>query len=171
MHISIYIYIHIYVCTYLYIHSYHIPISVTAKRNGTRIYNGSLHSLRTPQNPLRTPSEPPQNPLRIQVGSKTRGKLRILITPSSTPYHDRRKPPPRVCTVHTYWNCLYTLCITNSPGACTWEKSISDSFEIERNMIVVTVFFLTMIQMEIRSVHNKKENCPYDHVPFNSKGN
>ena len=32
-------------------------------------------------------------------------------------------------------------------------------------MIVVIVLFLIMNQTEFRLVHNKKENCHYDHIP------
>ena len=37
-------------------------------------------------------------------------------------------------------------------------------------MIIWTVFLLIMNPTEIRWVHNQKENCPYDHIPFNFKG-
>ena len=39
------------------------------------------------------------------------------------------------------------------------------------NTIVVTVFLLTMNQTEVRLIHNQKENCRHDHLPFNCKGN
>ena len=64
---------------------------------------------------------------------------------------------------------IHILCIVNHSGNCTErnEKSISDSFRIERNMIVMTILLLTMIQM----VHNQKEISPYVHIPLNLKGN
>ena len=36
-------------------------------------------------------------------------------------------------------------------------------------MIVVTVFPLTMNRMKFRLTHNQKQNCHYDHIPFNLK--
>ena len=38
-------------------------------------------------------------------------------------------------------------------------------------MIVVTVFLQIMNPTEFRLVHNQKENCHYDHIPFNFKVN
>ena len=38
-------------------------------------------------------------------------------------------------------------------------------------MIVVTVFLLTMNQMEVHLVQNRKENCHHNHIPFNIKRN
>ena len=40
-------------------------------------------------------------------------------------------------------------------------------FGIQRNVIVVTVFLSTLIQMELHSAQNWKENCHHDHIPFN----
>ena len=39
------------------------------------------------------------------------------------------------------------------------EECFSNSFQIERNTIVVTVFLLFMNPTEFRLVHNQKENC------------
>ena len=39
------------------------------------------------------------------------------------------------------------------------EKYISDFFQIERNMIVETVFLLIMNQIKFQLVRNQKENC------------
>ena len=47
------------------------------------------------------------------------------------------------------------------------EEQFSHSFQIEWNMIVVTVFLLIMSQKGIHLVQNRTENSPYDHVPFN----
>ena len=44
------------------------------------------------------------------------------------------------------------------------------SLQIERNMIVVRVFLLIRNQPEFSLVHNQKENCHYDHIPFDLKG-
>ena len=49
-------------------------------------------------------------------------------------------------------------------------KHISGSFQIERNMIAVTVFLLDMNTMDFRSAHNREEICYYGHISFNSKG-
>ena len=38
-------------------------------------------------------------------------------------------------------------------------------------MIVVTVYFSILNQMELHLVQNRKENCQHDHIPFNVKGN
>ena len=51
------------------------------------------------------------------------------------------------------------------------ENCISFSFHIEWDMIVVTVFFSTLNQMDFHLVQNWKENCHHDHIPFNVKGN
>ena len=77
-----------------------------------------------------------------------------------------------------------------------WENYVSNSFHIECDMIVVTVFFsilnqmefhlvqidrfdsierkvfLSILnQMELHLIQNRKENCHHDHIPFNLKGN
>ena len=52
-----------------------------------------------------------------------------------------------------------------------WETKISISFRIEWDMIVVTVFLSILNQMEFYLAKNRKENCHYDHIPFNVKGN
>ena len=52
-----------------------------------------------------------------------------------------------------------------------WENYISNSFQIERDMIVVTVFLLILNQIVIHLVQNRKKNCHYDYIPFKLKGN
>ena len=52
-----------------------------------------------------------------------------------------------------------------------WENYVSISFNIEWDIIVVTVFLLILNQMEFHLVQNRKENCHHDHIPFNVKGN
>ena len=52
-----------------------------------------------------------------------------------------------------------------------WENYISISFHIEWDMIIVTVFFSIVNQMEFHLVQNRKENCQHDHISFNVKGN
>ena len=52
-----------------------------------------------------------------------------------------------------------------------WENYVSISFNIEWDMIVVTVYLSILNQMELRLVQNRKENCHHDHIPFNVKGN
>ena len=62
--------------------------------------------------------------------------------------------------------------ISASNSVCTHgEKSVSISFHIEWDMIVVTVFISIENQMEFHLVQNRKENCHHDHIPFNLKGN
>ena len=51
----------------------------------------------------------------------------------------------------------------------TTGKKISDSFEIGRNMMVVTVFLSILTPMKFRWIHILKENYYYDHIPFNLK--
>ena len=48
-----------------------------------------------------------------------------------------------------------------------WENYISNSYHIEWDMIVVTVFLSILSQMEVYLVQNWKENCHHDHIPFN----
>ena len=45
--------------------------------------------------------------------------------------------------------------------------NLSDCFLIEKNIIVVTVFFSN--STEFHWVHNQKENPHHDHIPFNLK--
>ena len=52
-----------------------------------------------------------------------------------------------------------------------WENSYYISFQIEWDMIVVTVFLSILNQMEFYLVQNRKKNCHYDYIPFNLKGN
>ena len=51
-----------------------------------------------------------------------------------------------------------------------WENYIFFSFQIEWDMIVVTVFLSILSQMEFHLVQKRKENCHHDHIPFNMKG-
>ena len=51
------------------------------------------------------------------------------------------------------------------------ENYVFISFQIEWDMIVMTVFLSVMNQMGFHLVQNRKENCPHDHIPFNLKGN
>ena len=44
-------------------------------------------------------------------------------------------------------------------------------FQIEWDMIVVTVFLPILNQMEFHLVENRQENCHHDHIPFSLKGN
>ena len=75
-------------------------------------------------------------------------------------------------TVHKLW---HRLCLVILPGgmslALHWENCISISFQIEWDMIVVTVFLSIFNQMEVHLVQNWKENCHHDHIPFYVKGN
>ena len=52
-----------------------------------------------------------------------------------------------------------------------WENYISISFQIEWDMIMVTVFLSILNQMNFHLVQNRKENCHHDHISFNLKGN
>ena len=52
-----------------------------------------------------------------------------------------------------------------------WENYISISFHIEKDMIVVTVFYSILNQMEFYLVQNGMETCHHDHILFNVKGN
>ena len=51
-----------------------------------------------------------------------------------------------------------------------WENYIPIFFHIEWDMIMVTVFFSILNQMEIHLVQNRMANCHHDHIPFNVKG-
>ena len=50
------------------------------------------------------------------------------------------------------------------------KKHVSESFQIARNVIVVTVFLLIMNQTELCSLPNQQEGCQYDHMPLDLKG-
>ena len=45
------------------------------------------------------------------------------------------------------------------------KTGISISFQIEWDMIVVTVFLSILNQMDFHLVQNRKENCHHDHIP------
>ena len=45
------------------------------------------------------------------------------------------------------------------------------SFQIEWDMVVLTVFLLILNQMEFHFVQNRKENYHHDRTPFDLKGN
>ena len=51
-----------------------------------------------------------------------------------------------------------------------WENYISISFQIEWDMVVVTVFRSILNQMKFHLVQNRQEYCHHDHIPFNVKG-
>ena len=50
------------------------------------------------------------------------------------------------------------------------EKCSSDSFPVWRNVTVMTVFLLLMVQTEVRLVFIQKENCHYGRILLNLKG-
>ena len=52
-----------------------------------------------------------------------------------------------------------------------WENSYFISFQIEWDMILVTVLLSILNQMEFHLLQNRKENCHQDYNPFNLKGN
>ena len=52
-----------------------------------------------------------------------------------------------------------------------WQNYYSIYFQIEWDMIVVTVYLSFLNQMDFHLVQNWKENCHHDHIPFNMKGN
>ena len=62
------------------------------------------------------------------------------------------------------------LCCSQLQQIFHTEKSIEDSFQIWRNLIVLIVFLLIMNQTEIRLFHDQKKNCHYDRIPLNLKG-
>ena len=49
------------------------------------------------------------------------------------------------------------------------QKHFLDSFQIQRIMIVETVFLLIMNQTKFSLVHIQKVYCHYDHIPLNLK--
>ena len=51
-----------------------------------------------------------------------------------------------------------------------WEYLYCISFQIEWDMIMVTVFLSILNQMDIHLVQNRKENSHHDHTTFKSKG-
>ena len=52
-----------------------------------------------------------------------------------------------------------------------WKNYISISFQIEWDVIMVTVFLSILNWTEFHSVQNWKENYHHVHTPFNMKGN
>ena len=68
------------------------------------------------------------------------------------------------------WTRTWTkgfMLLSNLPH---WEDYISLSFQIEWDMIVVTVFLSILNQIDFPLAKNRKENCHHDHIPFNVKG-
>ena len=50
------------------------------------------------------------------------------------------------------------------------ENYTNNSFHIQWDVIVVTIFLPILNQMEFHLVQNRKENCHHDHIPLNVKG-
>ena len=89
------------------------------------------------------------------------------------------------CIIRLYLFISYIIWNTGTgilePAHIFWNISIqferkthselSISFQIEWNMIVVTVFHFNFEPHGNHLVQNQKVNCRHDHVPFNSKGN
>ena len=53
----------------------------------------------------------------------------------------------------------------------TEKTSFIFSFQIEWDMIVVTVFLSILNKMEFHMVQNRKENCHHDRIQISVKGN
>ena len=69
------------------------------------------------------------------------------------------------------WRHLQAVRHQGRPGGIFSLNFFIGSFQIEWDMIVVTVFLSILNQMEVNLVQNLKENCPNDHIPFNMIGN
>ena len=50
------------------------------------------------------------------------------------------------------------------------EGSFPNSFQTERNTVVVTIFLLITNETDFRLIHNQEENSHYDRIPFDLKG-
>ena len=92
-------------------------------------------------------------------------------------FHDpwRHKIVPLFCMEKIILNCQLIKWLENSNLSIIKEnahseKYISFSFQIEWNLIVVTVFLFIISQMEFHLVQNRKLNRHFDHIPFNLKG-
>ena len=73
---------------------------------------------------------------------------------------------------HKSFTKLYKLKLNSfscEPHALWDFFSVSNSFQINRNTIVVTVFLLIMNPTNFRLVNNQKENCNYDRIHINLK--
>ena len=68
-------------------------------------------------------------------------------------------------------NQIIFSCTLQPFHALSFQSMFSiNSFHIEWDMIIVTVFLSMMNQMEFHLVQNWKENCHHDHIPFNVEG-
>ena len=87
------------------------------------------------------------------------------------PFNLKRKYNSRsayFCDARGFCGDIYTknrLCVLHL------ENYIPNSFQIEWDMIMMTVCLSTLNQMEFHLVQNRTENCHHDHIPFNLKGN
>ena len=96
--------------------------------------------------------------LHISKGISPKIAIAILVKLHAEKFHFRR------------WKWL----VFQSPFSAEFspimntQKSLTDSFRMERNM--VTVILLNMNQIEFHLVHNQMENSRYHRIPFNSKG-
>ena len=61
------------------------------------------------------------------------------------------------------------IIILNYDSLRFW-KVYNYGFEVEWNLIELTVFISAMNQNKFWLVHNQKENCNYDHIPSCLKG-
>ena len=88
--------------------------------------------------------------------------MRVLITKKLLQSSDMYYQPIFNCDTQTK-TYRFTLNLMHSA------KQIPDYFQIEENVIAVTVFQQIMNQTEICLVHNQKEYCHYDCIPFDLK--
>ena len=72
-------------------------------------------------------------------------------------------------TSHIFWIFLNQLKRNKSRRSLIYAQRIfiSYSFEMKKNITVVTVFLLIMKLTGFCKVYYKKENGHYDHIPFN----
>ena len=85
---------------------------------------------------------------------------------SWTILHDNRSQFTRMAAA-----IAWTRRVFSSQNHIYWENYASNSFQIEWDMIMVTVFLSILNQMEFYLVQNRKENYHQYHIPFYMKGN
>ena len=64
---------------------------------------------------------------------------------------------------------MIDICNIEHDYTNTLREFFSNSFQIEKNTIAVTVFLLIMNETKFRWIHNQKGNCHYDCIPLNLK--
>ena len=97
---------------------------------------------------------------QIESGQSTAARILGGRRPSQSPVAPRVTGRPRSASTGSRTSpANFRYVGKKKIGFIHWENSYSNSFQIEWDMIVVTVFLSILNQMEFPLVQNRKENC------------